>query len=68
MVAVRYPADPNGSADGITGVTSVDGLVTILMPHPERVFRTVMNAWPPPEWGEDSGWMRLFRNARTFVD
>ena len=67
-VAARYPANPNGSPDGITGVTSVDGRVTLLMPHPERVFRTVLNSWHPPEWGEDSGWMRLFRNARTFVD
>jgi phosphoribosylformylglycinamidine synthase len=46
----------------------VDGRVTLLMPHPERVFRTVLNSWHPTEWGEDSGWMRLFRNARTFVD
>ena len=67
-VAARYPANPNGSPDGITGVTSVDGRMTLLMPHPERVFRTVLNSWHPPEWGEDSGWMRLFRNARTFVD
>jgi phosphoribosylformylglycinamidine synthase len=67
-VAARYPANPNGSPDGITGVTSVDGRVTLLMPHPERVFRTVLNSWHPTEWGEDSGWMRLFRNARTFVD
>jgi len=67
-VATRYPANPNGSPDGITGVTSVDGRVTLLMPHPERVFRTVLNSWHPPEWGEDSGWMRLFRNARLFVD
>ncbi|MFQ3287728.1 MAG: phosphoribosylformylglycinamidine synthase, partial [Porticoccaceae bacterium] len=55
-VAARYPANPNGSPDGITGVTSVDGRVTLLMPHPERVFRTVLNSWHPPEWGEDSGW------------
>ncbi|MCS5594912.1 MAG: phosphoribosylformylglycinamidine synthase, partial [Porticoccaceae bacterium] len=67
-VAARYPANPNGSPDGITGVTSVDGRVTLLMPHPERVFRTVLNSWHPPEWGEDSGWMRLFRNARIFID
>jgi phosphoribosylformylglycinamidine synthase len=67
-VASRYPANPNGSPDGITGVTSVDGRATLMMPHPERVFRTVANSWHPDDWGEDSGWMRLFRNARTFAD
>ena len=67
-VASLYPANPNGSPDGITGVTSADGRATLMMPHPERVFRTVQNSWHPDEWGEDSGWMRLFRNARTFVD
>jgi phosphoribosylformylglycinamidine synthase len=67
-VASRYPANPNGSPDGITGVTSADGRATLMMPHPERVFRTVQNSWHPDNWGEDSGWMRLFRNARTFVD
>jgi len=67
-VASRYPANPNGSPDGITGVTSADGRATLMMPHPERVFRTVQNSWHPDNWGEDSGWMRLFRNARTFID
>jgi phosphoribosylformylglycinamidine synthase len=62
-----YPANPNGSPLGITGLTSSDGRATILMPHPERVFRTVQNSWHPPEWGEDSGWMRMFRNARVWV-
>ncbi len=60
----RYPANPNGSPNGITAVTSRSGRVTIMMPHPERVFRTVTNSWYPPEWGEDGPWMRLFRNAR----
>lgn len=60
----RYPFNPNGSANGITGLTSEDGRVTIMMPHPERVFRTVANSWHPDNWGEDSGWMRMFRNAR----
>ena len=67
-VASKYPANPNGSPDGITGVTSADGRATLMMPHPERVFRTVQNSWHPQEWGEDSGWTRIFRNARTFVD
>lgn len=62
-----YPANPNGSPDGITSVTTQDGRVTIMMPHPERVFRTVQQSWAPDGMGEDSGWMRLFRNARKFV-
>jgi phosphoribosylformylglycinamidine synthase len=62
--ALRYPANPNGSPEGITGLTTPDGRFTILMPHPERVFRTVQNSWHPPQWGEDSPWMRMFRNAR----
>lgn len=64
----RYPANPNGSPSGITGLSNEDGRVTIMMPHPERVFRTVSNSWHPADWGEDSGWMRLFRNARVWVD
>ncbi|WP_127958223.1 phosphoribosylformylglycinamidine synthase [Serratia microhaemolytica] len=63
-VAQHYPANPNGSPNGITAVTSVDGRATVMMPHPERVFRTVSNSWHPEEWGEDGPWMRLFRNAR----
>ena len=66
-VAESYPANPNGSPEGITGVCSEDGRVTILMPHPERVFRTVINSWHPDDWGEDGAWMRLFRNARIYV-
>ena len=62
-----YPANPNGSEQGITGLTSLDGRSTIMMPHPERVFRTVSNSWHPEEWKEDGPWMRMFRNARVFV-
>jgi phosphoribosylformylglycinamidine synthase len=62
--ARRYPANPNGSPDGIAGLTSADGRVTIVMPHPERVFRSAQNSWRPAGAGEDGGWMRLFRNAR----
>jgi len=60
----RYPANPNGSPLGVTAFSSRDGRVTIMMPHPERVFRTVQHSWHPSEWGEDGPWMRLFRNAR----
>ena len=63
----KYPANPNGSAQGITGLTTEDGRFTVMMPHPERVFRTVANSWHPADWGEDSGWMRLFRNARVWL-
>jgi len=64
---MTYPLNPNGSPDGLTAVTTGDGRFTILMPHPERVFRAVQCSWHPDDWGEDSPWMRLFRNARTFV-
>lgn len=66
-VTESYPANPNGSPRGITGLTSRDGRVTIMMPHPERVFRAVQNSWRPDEWQEDGGWMRMFRNARVWV-
>jgi phosphoribosylformylglycinamidine synthase len=66
--ATTYPANPNGSPAGITGLTTTDGRVTILMPHPERVFRTVQNSWHPWDWAEDGGWTRMFRNARVWVD
>ena len=62
-----YPLNPNGSAGGLTAVTTADGRFTALMPHPERVFRTVQLSWHPDGWGEDSPWMRLFRNARVFA-
>ncbi|MCK9183061.1 MAG: phosphoribosylformylglycinamidine synthase, partial [Fibrobacteraceae bacterium] len=63
----RYPLNPNGSPFGITGLSSVDGRALIMMPHPERVFRTVQNSWHPEEWGEEGPWMKLFRNAREFL-
>jgi phosphoribosylformylglycinamidine synthase len=62
-----YPYNPNGSPQGITGLTTPDGRFTILMPHPERVFRTVLNSWHPAEWGEDGPWLRMFRNARKWL-
>jgi phosphoribosylformylglycinamidine synthase len=66
-VTESYPCNPNGSPAGITGLTTPDGRFTILMPHPERVFRTVQNSWHPGEWGEDGPWLRMFRNARKWV-
>jgi phosphoribosylformylglycinamidine synthase len=63
----KYPFNPNGSSQGLAGLCSADGRVTSVMPHPERVFRTVQNSWAPKEWSEDGGWTRLFRNARVFV-
>ncbi len=62
-----YPFNPNGSPLGITGLTSADGRFTIMMPHPERCFRSVQHSWHPKEWGEDGPWLKLFRNARRFV-
>jgi len=67
-VAERYPANPNGSPGGITGLTTRDGRVTVMMPHPERLFRALQYSWRPDEWTEDGPWMRLFRNARVWVD
>jgi phosphoribosylformylglycinamidine synthase len=67
-VAEKYPYNPNGSALGITGLTTADGRATIMMPHPERVFRSVTHSWHPDEWGEDSPWMRMFRNARVWTE
>jgi phosphoribosylformylglycinamidine synthase len=64
-VAEHYPANPNGSPRGIGAVTSLDGRVLAAMPHPERVYRRTQNSWLPVQAGEDSGWMRLFRNARV---
>lgn len=63
----NYPSNPNGSAGGITALTNADGRFTIMMPHPERVFRTLQHSWHPPEWGEDAPWLRLFQNARAWV-
>jgi len=66
-VAKTYPANPNGSPDGITGLTTPDGRFTILMPHPERSRRAVQMSWAPQGLGEDSPWMRMFRNARVWL-
>jgi phosphoribosylformylglycinamidine synthase len=66
-VAEKYPANPNGSANGVCGLSTDDGRVTIMMPHPERVVRTTQNSWHPQHWGEDGAWMRMFRNARVAV-
>ena len=63
----HYPENPNGSPGGITAVTTPSGRVTILMPHPERVFRSVQYSWRPAAWGDDGPWLRLFRNARVWV-
>lgn len=63
-----YPANPNGSPKGIAGLTNADGRVTIMMPHPERIFRTATNSWSDESWGEFGPWMRMFRNARVWVD
>jgi len=62
-----YPLNPNGSPEGLTGFCSDDGRATIMMPHPERVFRAVQHSWHPDDWQEDAPWMRLFRNARVWV-
>ncbi|PHV12153.1 phosphoribosylformylglycinamidine synthase [Chitinimonas sp. BJB300] len=62
-----YPHNPNGSPEGVAGVTTADGRFSIMMPHPERTFRTVNLSWHPDNWGEDSAWMRMFRNARHWL-
>ncbi len=62
-----YPTNPNGSPQGITGLSNRDGRFTIMMPHPERVFRAVQHSWHPAEWGEEGPWLRVFRNARVWV-
>lgn len=63
----HYPLNPNGSPQGITGICSNDGRVTLMMPHPERTLRAVNHSWKPNEWDKDGAWMRLFRNARAFL-
>jgi phosphoribosylformylglycinamidine synthase len=62
-----YPYNPSGTPQGITGVTTADGRFTIVMPHPERTFRTVQMSWAPPGLGEEAPWMEMFRNARRWV-
>ena len=65
--AQRYPANPNGSEAGTAGVTTPDGRVRIMMPHPERIFRAMQHSWHPPSWGENGPWLRMFGNARRWV-
>ena len=64
----KYPINPNGSEEGITGVTAADGRITIMMPHPERVFRKIQMSWHPKDWSEFSPWMQIFVNARKFTE
>jgi phosphoribosylformylglycinamidine synthase len=68
----RYPLNPNGSPQGLTSVTTADGRFTVMMPHPERVFRNVQMSWYPKEWNQTkdgaSPWLRMFRNARVWVN
>tara|TARA_Y200000002_G_scaffold128926_1_gene106239 strand:+ start:139 stop:1842 length:1704 start_codon:yes stop_codon:yes gene_type:complete len=64
----KYPLNPNGSPDGITGVTAADGRITIMMPHPERVFRKLQMSWHPKDWNEFSPWMQIFMNAKNFSE
>jgi len=66
-VASSYPLNPNGSPEGITGLTSRDGRATIMMPHPERVFRSQQLSWKPSDWMEYSPWMQIFLNAYKFT-
>lgn len=67
LPATTYPYNPNGSPGGLTGFTTADGRFTIMMPHPERLFRSVQYSWRPHAWGEEGPWLRMFRNARRFV-
>ena len=62
-----YPFNPNGSPKGITGLTTPNGRFSIMMPHPERVYRSVQHSWHPESWGEDAPWLRMFRNARRYI-
>ena len=66
--AAKYPANPNGSSLGAAGFTSVDGRSTIIMPHPERVLRTVQHSWAPKEWGKYGPWLKMFSNVREWVE
>jgi len=68
LPTTQYPLNPNGSPDGITGLTSRDGRFTIMMPHPERIFRELQNTWQLNRKDQDGAWMRMFYNARKWVD
>lgn len=65
QVTMNYPANPNGSLEGVAGVTNADGRVLLLMPHPERIIRAVQHSWCPDAWHGDGPWMKLFQNAHT---
>lgn len=67
-ITESFPCNPNGSPFGITGLTTTDGRFTIMMPHPERCFRTLQNSWHPGDWQEYGGWMQIFRNARVWIN
>ncbi len=67
-ITETYPANPGGSPQGITALTTPDGRATILMPHPERAFMTRQLSWHPKDWSEDSPWLQIFKNARTWVE
>ncbi len=67
-VTQHYPHNPNGSEQGVAGVSNDSGQVTIMMPHPERVFRAIQLSHRPKDWTDRSPWMRMFENARTWVD
>jgi len=62
-----YPFNPNGSPEGLTGVTTPDGRFTAMMPHPERVFRNIQMSWTSGDKSAPSPWLRMFRNARKWV-
>jgi phosphoribosylformylglycinamidine synthase len=66
QIATLYPDNPNGAPDGLAGLTAADGRVLAMMPHPERVFRSVQNVWRDPAWQEEGPWLRLFQNARSY--
>lgn len=63
----HYPLNPNGSPQGVTGICSTDGRVTLMMPHPERNLMAYNHSWKPEAWDNDGAWMRMFRNARAFL-
>jgi len=65
--ATSYPHNPNGSPDALTGFTTADGRFTIMMPHPERLFRSAQYSYQPDDWGDDGPWLRMFRNARVWL-
>ena len=66
-VTQTYPENPNGAPDGLAGLVAAEGRILSMMPHPERVFRSVQNVYQDPDWGEDGPWLRLFRNARSVL-